>query len=890
MKRTFIKSSASMLALAVSATTTYAQESAERTSIEEIVVSGVRGSLLRALSQKRDATGFVDAVASEDLGKFPDINLAESLQRVPGITLNRDEGGRGNAVNLRGLGPEFTRVEINGMTAPVSGNSRAFSFLLLPAELFTNVAVHKTVRARDAEGGLAGLIQLSTPKPLDGDDFELSASVQGDNSENASDLGGRAALLTSRNFDDKFGVSLGLVYTDQSYQANQAGGFSVRPLGLILTPEARATATPEQLAARATAIQHYIHDAENLNTFSVNLGTQWRPSDTVEVSFNGLYSNRDSDRFLTRADAPSEGNVSGFSDLVIENGLVTSGTFSGVQQRLGNNDFSEDEDLLQISSSVSWKPSESWEITPFVGYTKRDIERVNNLLSYRRADLTTGEFINADVSYTYDGDFVNWTTTGTDFSSRPEEFLLNVFLLRPNTNDDEDLTTKLDFEYTPNSDAWTALNFGVRYSDRELSRTFRNTLVLADTDDRRTLPTLADALTILDDFDISGAPSSVPGNILGVDPVAALNQFAPNGLGGAPIDGARFLELPLDAARGSFSVQEETFNAYVEATFKVENLTFNAGFRLVQTDQSSSGFSITNGVASPITVDSDYQAFLPSISARYEINDDLLLRTAYSQSLTRPSLSDLAPTENISGVDEGGGTGNQGNPNLLPFTSDNFDIALEWYFGDEGYLSGAFFYKDIDDIIDTETFTEDRTFPRQRDAVLVTAPIVFTRPANGVSATILGFEMAGQLPFSAFVEDGVLSNFGMFANYTFNDSDADFSAEGDIRSTGLPGLSKNSYNIALYYDDGSFDARVAYAWRDEFLAAFSGAFGVPRFQNSRGQLDLSANYKFTDNLVAQFQVLNATNEQRIQTTSELMAPNNVRQLDRRILFGLRYTL
>jgi iron complex outermembrane receptor protein len=888
------------LATGCISTTVSAQQSdvvssapAKQDNIEVINVSGIRGSLMRGLAQKQQATGIVDAISAEELGKFPDINLSESLQRIPGITLNRDDGGRGQAVNLRGLSPGFTRVEINGMTAPSNGSvggGRGFDFGLLPSELFTNAAVFKTGRARDSEGGLAGLIQLTTPQPFENEGLKVVASVQGDYSANASDLGSRSTLLISNNIDDKFGISAGVVYTSQQYQSSQVGGLNTRPLASILTSDAAALATPEQLAAQVTNIEHYIHDFEDRDTLSANMAIQWQLSDDIEVSINGLYSDLNADRFFTRADAPSEGNVTGFSNLVVENGLVTSASLSGVQQRLGVNDASSEEDLMQITAKVKWQANEDWLVTPFVGFSKRDVQRVGNLLSYRRADLSTGDFVNGDVSYVYRGDFVDWTTTGTDFSSRPEEFLLNVFLLRPSTDEDKDLTTKLDFARTFVDGALSLVNFGVRYSDREISRTGADTRVVAQSGfDRRLLPSLADAGVVLDNFQVDGAPSSVPSNILGVNTALAVSLFAPNGLDGAAITGASIAPRPLVTAQRSFDVQEKTFNAYAEATFDMDEVVFNTGLRYLRTEQISGGFAIVNGVASPISFDNSYKAFLPSISARYEIQDDVMIRAAYSRTLTRPSLGNLAPTEIVNGVDEGGGTGTQGNPNLLPFTADNIDLGVDWYFEDGGYVAVSLYYKDIDDIIDTESFTEDRTFPRQRDDVLVTAPIVFSRPSNGVTATIEGLELSGQLPFSLF-SDGMLENAGMFANYTYANSAADFSTEGDARSSGLPGLSENSFNIAAYYDDGTFETRLAYAWRSDYLEAFSGAFGVPRFEESRGQVDFSASYEIIENLVLQFQALNLTDSQRVQTTTAAFrAPNNVRQLDRRYLFGARYS-
>lgn len=886
-------------ALAQNDQSTGSEQQADSSSENVIVVTGVRAGLIRATEQKRAAVGVVDAISAEDIGKFPDLNLSESLQRVPGVTLNRGNGGEGQAINLRGLGPDFTRVEINGLTAPSngttdvfggSGGGRGFNFEILPSELFTNAAVYKTARASDSEGGLAGIVRLETAKPLDYNGFKFTASAQGDYSENAESLGGRAAVFVSNNFNDVFGVAASVVYSKSQFQTNRSGGFNVRPLAIILTKAAAALATPTQLAAQVTNIEHYIHDTQDRETISANGAIQIRPSDTLELTFTGLYSHLDAERVFTRFDAPSEGNVTGFSNLVVENGLVTSGTFSGVQQRIGINDNSSVENLYQFTAAADWKPDDNWTITPSLGYTKRDVERVGNLLSMRRADLSTGNFVNADVSYTYRGDFVDWTTSGTNFSANPEEFLLNVFLLRPSTDQDSDFQSKLDFERTFDDSPLKSIDFGMRYSSRDIARTGADTRVVANTGfDRRMLPSVADALVTLNNFNIDGAPSSVPNTLISANPTQLLNLYLPGGVNAAPVTGASVAPRPLVTAQRSFDVQEKTFNAYAEATFEIDTFTLNTGVRFLRTKQTSGGSQIVNGVPSPISFTNNYTAFLPSMSARYEVADNVLLRASYSRSLTRPGLGALAPTETVNGVDEGGGTGTQGNPNLEPFTSDNIDFGAEYYFGGEGYIALNFFYKQLDGIIDTESFTENRTFPRQADNVIVTAPIVFTRPANGASATIRGFEIAGQLPFNAFTDAAFISDSGVFANYTYANSNADFSSATDVRSSGLPGLSQDSVNVALYFDNGTLDARLAYAWRGDFLQAFSGAFGVPRFQKPFGQLDFSANLKLLENLNVQFQALNITKEQTIFTTSELRAPNAVTQNDRRFLFGVRYS-
>ena len=409
---------------------------------------------------------------------------------------------------------------------------------------------------------------------------------------------------------------------------------------------------------------------------------------------------------------------------------------------------------------------------------------------------------------------------------------------------------------------------------------------------------------MVNDFDINGAPASFPSTIITADPRRILELYLPNGfdesqfntpvtgpvgvvdVAGIAIDGAILRNFQQNTASRTFSGQEETFAAYAEATFEVDNLLVNAGLRYVDTTQTSDGFSLGNGVSSPISIENDYQEFLPSLTARYTVTDDVILRGAYSRTLTRPTLFDLRVSEVFSGIDESGGSGSRGNPLLEPFTSDNIDIGVEWYFAEESLLAVNFFHKNIDGLIVSGTFTDDRTFFSQVTNEEVTAPITFSVPVNGEQTSINGIEVLAQSRFDFL--PGVLSNMGGIFNYTYADSDAAFE-EGDDSSqiNGLPGLSKNSFNAILYYDDGRLDGRLSYAWRDEFVEDLAGSFGQPVFQEAFGQLDLSVNYDLTDSLTLQFQGLNLTNE-LLKINSLQGAPHTTSQLDRRWFVGARY--
>jgi iron complex outermembrane receptor protein len=858
----------------------------------EIIVTGVRGSVQRSLAIKRDAKGIVDAITAEDIGKFPDLNISESLQRIPGVALDRNVNGEGQSINLRGLGSEFTRVEINGMSGTSNGTGgrfgnseggRGFNFEILASELFSKATVYKTSAADQDEGGLAGLVRLETPKPFDSRDLKIAGSLQGNYSDIANVVDPRGALLISKNFNDVFGIAASLAYSDTTFRSDTAEGGSWRPFAGANTGTTRGT--DAQRAALNANGPRYYHFKEERETIGATLALQFRPSEKLLFTVDGIYASLNGDRLALRDDAAIEGGINAPVSATIEDGIITSGQFTGVQQRVGANFLKTDEELYQVSGRAEWQATERLTVRPFIGYSRREADRKFDLYSFRLAQ--NGVFDPGVVSYTKRDNFVDFSSTATDFASRPQDFLFNVFIFRPSTDQDKELLGRLDFEQTFDS-ALTSIKFGGRYSDRTKTRIATQTRLQRSAGVATTVPPSLAAASTLVDYNVRGSGPNAPTQLLSVDEAAVRAAFFP---GGNAVAGTFVRPLTGFDAQQSYEIAEETVNAYVMADFEIDKFSLNTGVRFVSTRQTSTGNTVANlflptQTITPISRSKTYSAFLPSITARYNAADDVIVRAAYSRTITRPNLQDLAPSETVAGIDAGGGTGTRGNPNLDPYLSDNLDVGVEWYFASEGLLAANLFYKKIDGFIDTRTFTETRTYPRQADGVLVTGPILFTEPVNGVSATIKGFELAAQSRLDFL--PGALKNFGVIANYTFNDSSADFAVVNDVRSRGLPGLSRNSFNAVLFYDDGRFDARLAYAWRDRYLAQFSDDFGIPRFTDSFGQLDFNASYAVTEQFTLQLQATNITNAQAINQSSGLFLPYGVAQLDRRVLFGLRF--
>ncbi len=888
------------LALSLASVPAHAQDSAPSEAAAQdadIVVTGFRGSLERSLQIKRNAPGIADAITAEDIGKFPDLNISESLQRIPGVTLDRNSFGEGQQINLRGLGPEFTLVEINGVSGTSNnesgrfggsgGGGRGFSFEILASELFTGAVVYKTSLPSNTEGGLAGTVSLETPRPFaQKDGLHVSATLLGNYSSINKSVDPRGAILLSYKPNDMFALTASVSYSDTTFRSDTVEGGSWRAFASANTGPIRA---PDDVRAALNANgPRYYYFRDDRKTFGSTLTLQARPSDQVEITLDGIYGTIDSKRTALRDDMAIEGGSNAPTNFTIDSGVITSGDFTNIQQRVGANFYTTDETFYQLSGSVKWMPTDEWSITPMIGYSSRKADRTFDLYSFRLAD-SAGNFDPGTVRYDIRGDFLDFGSTATDFVTNPQNFLFNVFIFRPSLDKDDEFSTKLDVERTFDS-ALKNIRFGVRYSDRQKDRSASQVRLQRSAGvSALSLPTLGTVGSLVD-FNVRGSGAMAPGQLISVDEKLVRSTYLPNGLDGTPIAGTFVRPLPFFGGQQSYHVSEKTIAAYGQAEFDVDKFNVIAGVRFVRTKQNADGFQVVNVFTPneqiiPVSSSASYSFFLPSITARWEVAENVILRTAYSRTLTRPNLGDIAPSESFNGIDESGGRGTKGNPDLQPFASDNFDLGAEWYFSKDGLIAGNLFYKDISGFIDTTSFVENRSFPRQADGVIVTGPITFVQPVNGVSATIRGFELTAQSRLGFIAEP--LRDFGFIANYAFTKSSADFSQANDVRSQGLPGLSRNSYNLTGYYDNGRFDARFSYAWRARYLAQFGDDFGVPRFTDPYGQLDFSTNYNVNDNVAVQLQVLNVTKAQAVNKSTALFLPYGVSELDRRVLFGAR---
>ncbi len=735
---------------------------------DAIVVTGFRQSLQAAINVKKNAVGAVDAIVAEDIAKFPDQNLAESLQRIPGISISRD-AGEGRAITVRGLSSQFTRVRVNGLetvatsTDGASANrDRAFDFNVFASELFSSIVVHKTAEASLDEGSLGAVVDLNTGNPLAGKaGFTGVASVVGTYNDLSDYVGPRlAGLLSWRNDAGTFGVSLSAAY--QKTRVLELGNNTVRwaqarfdsvngtpcfaqsatnPAG---RPNAGGVYAPSAACDQAALAFHpriprygeVKHDRERLGlTGSV----QFAPTDSTKFSIDGLYSHFNNDRnekwgeVLLRS---NERSIDVVNPVYDSNNNMISATLNDAWVRTEHYLRKSTTEFYQVGGTWDQDVTDSLRFTLLGGFSKS------------AADIpveTTMIFDDRDAQgYSYDYTDMRRPklTFGTSVTD-PANFQLAEIRDRPSNVENRFKTVQFRTEwdvaegFTVKAGAmWRRFNFDTEAYTRD-------TAVCGNGGLDRVLGT------------ITCSASSVfgPTAVYGIPVTAQLAQLFNLGNAGQPagntnswlvpnLDATTSLtglyNRPLLADAGNIrGVQETTKGGYIQFDGKGELLglryALNAGMRYVKTEQSSYG--LVSGVQA--TVERAYDDWLPAANIALYPSDDLIIRGAMAEVITRPTLGSLTPGGSADGFNF---RVNSGNPFLRPFRATNYDLAIEWYFAPQALLSVAGFIKDI------ATFTQSSVVPEATFAqtglpVSVLNPLIACRaePRSAESADLAAY-------------------------------------------------------------------------------------------------------------------------------------------------------
>lgn len=920
------------------ANTPQSSDTASSADDETIVVTGYRASLGRAIDIKRDENSAVDAIVADDIASFPDLNLSESIQRIPGVAITRSQG-EGRNISVRGLGPQFTRVRLNGMEAMSAegstdaeggtNRSRSFDFNLFASELFNNITVRKTASADVEEGSLGATVDLRTARPFDYPGFTLASSYEsGYNDLSANNSPRFAFLISDRFFDNRVGALFSLAYSDTD--GLEEGASTVRwqndgtnpslvPVAGCLTTNGCAANSRFQtvLGVNSGATYDAVNEAfhpriprydiynETSQRFGATLALQYRPDDDTDITLDALYALHKSTRsesFLeapvfstTGASAIGAVDVTGFQ---VDGNTLTFGQFNDVDIRSEYRYDQLSTQLQQVSLTLQRHFGDRMTLDAFAGHsTAQHSNPIQTTLLWDHADVD-------GYSYDYRGNNrLPLITYGGLAVDDPAVWTLSQIRLRPQyvTNQFETVYGSLTFEANP----WLSLQGGVNWKDYNF-----NSREL-----RRSNGTTANLETVIPGFAASTPTSSyaqivsLNGTGLDIPPGLIATYAAPNVTTAAALwnlyDTSVFTMGIQPALGNNFSVEEEDRGAYVQADWdtNIASMRFrgNVGVRYVETDQTATGYTFSSGSPLLQTVTRTYDDTLPSLNMVLEPGADLVLRFAAAKVLTRPNLGQLNPGAAVS-VSGSNRTVTAGNPDLDPFRANSYDLALEWYFHDDALLSVAYFHKDIDSFV--QTVREVAPFTGNSlglpDSVAIAAcgatPSCspadlwqFSIPQNTPGGPLDGYEVSLQLPF--YFLPGWLANFGTLLNYTHVESSIDYvnSAGAVVVTDSLTGLSAESWNATLYYEDDHLSARISAAYRSDYLTTIPGRnLNLSESTASTLNVDFSSSYAFNDHLKLTLEGLNLTDEVSDQFLSPDDRSSFYHHYGRTLLLGLRY--
>jgi len=757
-RKSKLATSLSLILGATSISPVYAQQVED--DVEVIEVTGIKGSLTKAMDIKRSSKGVVDAINAEDIGKFPDTNLAESLQRITGVSIDRQRG-EGSKVTVRGFGPDYNLVTLNGRQMPTANindtsasDSRSFDFGNLASEGVSAVEVYKTGRANVATGGIGATINLVTLKPLNLGGDQASFGVKGVHDTSSQDgdtltpeLSGLYSTVTD---DGKFGVAVTASYQNRQSGSARAGvDNGWRPQTGGVGDWGSVGDGPNQVNVPADGVTYAVphnvlygfSEVERTRT-NGQLTLQYRPVDNLTATFDYTYSKLEEDldqnihsvwMSLNYAGLPTGSewtdangenvaapmyihDMDGPSDLVSQveqSGKVNENNSIGINlEYLVNDNLSFNFDFH--SSDAESKPNTIYG-------NSNTIQLATWTRAETKVDFTSG-FPVVEVVFPDGVDGLTpegVKTTGTSFR--------NSYM----KSEIEQL--QLDGEYVFDDGIVESIDFGIGFNKVENRSAFGiaerpnwgGTGSADDIDDQMLLDSMS---TIVDRFDnMPGDKTNMINQFWAVDFVEIADLVG--SLYGDPSDPAKWPCGTTICAPSTYSddrrTTEETTSAFAQANLAFEigemPVGVRIGLRYEQTDVkastllpdvvnlgwvSTNEFEIVRGDAIFFDDTGDYDYFLPNIDFDIEVTDDIIIRASYSESLTRAGYGNLTAGSRLNEVRNGGATGSRGNTGLLPIESQNIDLSFEYYYGEASYVSAGFFQKDVDNVIGSMTVNE----------------------------------------------------------------------------------------------------------------------------------------------------------------------------------------
>ncbi len=952
-----------------------AQAQGEPETLDTIFVTGIRASLESSMNLKRDAQGVVDGIVAEDIGKFPDTNLAESLQRISGVSIDRTSSGEGSKVTVRGLGPDYNLVLLNGRQMPASNlgsggagasSSRSFDFANLASESISAVEVYKTGRADNSTGGIGATINVRTARPLEAEPvISLGLkSVYDESNQNlprtmqGSDFSGELSGIFSQTYaDGKFGIALSGSIQDRNSGFNQASvadgwltfhgdddnSWQRLPLpGESYYDRVQNRPPLDGIYARPQNTGYSVNGVQRQRT-NGQLTLQWAPTDSVTTTLDYNYienkvQQQRSELSVWFNYGPGD---SSWTDGPISAPIVYSEDMENSDLSMGGMQLATRTKGDMLGFNVEWEVNDDLSLE--FDYHNSQAESRPDSPFGSAGVLGVAAYIRGTTTVDYSGDIPIVNVALPDGISQVEasQALVtgSVFQNSYNKSEVEQFQTKGRFEFGD----YSGLDFGVALTE------VRNRS--------------AAAVMQQDSWGGVGTPADYDDSIWYADNMS--RYFEAFGNSGNPMWTDRFLVFDFERLRQAaigitgcpscyempqeftddMRTTEKSKSAYLQwtSTFgDVMPLHVALGVRYEKTDVESSalvrvGETISWVAANELYVDyaaerafstatGSYDYLLPNLDLKLDLNDAMVLRGSYSQTIGRPGWGDIRGGQQLANVVRiTGGDGSRGDPALEPLLSDNFDLSFEWYYGEGSYLSVGYFRKDIKNFI-SGTIVREEPFSLHTpvggtywnnalasgclatdgdcirnyifanhdgdpgvDAAAGTItgqpgdPIAgfnINVPANQRSDTLDGWEINVQHLFGE-------SGFGLAANYTMVDSGLTFDDLSLGEQYPMVGLS-DSANLVAFYDKNNWQVRAAYNWRDEFFAGVGGQGPNPNYVEAYGQLDVNVSYQVTPNLTLSLEGINLTDETMRTHARHQNMVRFATQTGPRYMFGLRY--
>lgn len=913
LKRSLRRWGTCLTAAALAGTIPWAVMAADdEEDMSEIVVTGIKGSMQQSLDRKRYADHFVDAITAEDIGAFPDQNLAESLQRLGGVAIDR-KSGEGSFVSVRGLGPQFVQTTVHGRVIPSNADagqndglgqanrgSRATAFDKFQAGLVHAVEVHKSPRADHVEGGLGGFIDIQPRKPLDIGRQVWGVATDATMNQLSDDTGPGVFGMYSDVINDSMGFMISAQMDSKFNRSDMLRGEHWGGIRNIANG-----GNPVQ----ATYLRHLVGELHTTDRDRLNISSafQFRASDQLEMMVDVLYTETSAYEQAFWESYRLRFGENQFTNLNVidDNGtphLASYDAPGGVRLFLLNADEQVDTETTNIGFNLNFQASDQLALSFDVQVSATDSPSTN------REALVRNDNVSASYNKFGPGGFPS-LTVNTDVSD-PADVVTHIQRSQVHLVDDSQSQVRFDVTYDINSGWLQTVQAGVRAYRQErgdkhrylAARAFRNDPV---TDiGTSTLP--------VNDF-LSGTGVSVyPEPAVQADLEAYYQTFFTRAdeilAGGCFHTGDECSVTGFSSGRFNEDLtHEDDGNAlYAMVTFGGElgdtPVSGNFGIRYVDNSVSSNGeqaepaLDLTDPLnpvliqTAPefLSVSHEYTEVLPSLNVRFDPREDLVVRASWAKVMSRPSFLDLNPrlTVQANNLSTRGGNGM-----LDPTTATQFDLALEWYFAPYSIAQAGVFWKDIEAFVQPDF--EDVTYPGIVDPTSG-LPVVLTsaRPLNSGKSDLTGLELGYQTTFSNLAAP--FDGFGVSANYTYIDSGSDFTNESTGTAYSIPGLSENTVNLTLFYEKGPYTGRLSYNSRDDFLDSISDFQGNPTFVDEYDQWDASFGYAYNDNLKFSFEAINITDESVRYYYNVLTGTQEhfqgVQHTGRRFEFGVRYSV